>query len=123
MAFYCIYCGTGLPSDAKICFKCGKSLIGNSTSKTDSPKIEYTQVYLDWSRKTEIKYGAGNDEQQAEATAMRRIEEDLVPYFGEGWVIDGSFDSAVKVEIKPLGSHSVLYVGASVKLCRDCEGC
>ena len=124
MAFYCIYCGTGLPNDAKICFKCGKSLKGNSTSTTDSPKIEYTQVYLDWSRKAEIKYGAGNyDEQQAETTAVQRIEDDLVPYFGEGWALDGSFDSAVKVERKPLGSHSVLYAGASVKLCRDCEGC
>lgn len=123
MAFYCIYCGTGLPNDATFCFKCGKPLKGDSTS-SETAKIEYKQVYLDWSGKAEIKYGTGYyDERQAEATAMQRIEDELRPYIDEGWALDGSFDSAVKLERKMLGFDASLYTGAKVKLCRDCEGC
>jgi hypothetical protein len=123
MAFYCIYCGTGVPGDARFCFKCGKALKGDSTT-SENAQIEYKQVYLDWSGKAEIKFSAGNnDEQQAEATAMQRIEDELRPYIDEGWALEGSFDSAVKVERKTPGTGGVVYTGASVKLCRDCEGC
>jgi hypothetical protein len=114
MAFYCIYCGVGVPNDSNYCLNCGKPLKGDSTaSKSDSSKIEYKQVYLDWSSK----------EEKAEATAIQRIEDELRPYITEGWALDGTFDSAVKVERKTLGADGVLYTGASVKLCRDCEGC
>ena len=123
MAFYCIYCGTGLPNDAHFCFKCGKQLKSDSTNG-DSSQIEWKQVYLDWSSMAEIKYDKGDsDEQQAETTAVQRIEDELKPYLNEGWALDGGFESAVKVERKSLGSNGVLYIGATVKLCRDCEGC
>jgi hypothetical protein len=125
MAFNCIYCGAGLPNDANYCFKCGKPLKGDSTtSKSDSSQIEYKQVYFDWSNKAEINFITGNSvEQQVESTAVQRIEDELRPYLDEGWALDGSFDSAVKLERKSSGSSSVLYTGATVKLCRDCEGC
>ena len=44
---YCSQCGAECPDTAKFCANCGQPLQGASTQKTEKPKTESSEVYMD----------------------------------------------------------------------------
>ena len=50
---YCSQCGAECPDTAKFCTNCGQPLQGASTQKTEKPKTESSEVYMDFSEVTD----------------------------------------------------------------------
>ncbi len=107
MAIHCIHCGTELPDIANFCLICGKpTKDGSRASMANISRTEYTQVYFDLSSGPALITRAGVSiatskpkvEPEIQMMVNQRVNLAIQPLLAQGWVLDGTWDSAVDID-------------------------
>ena len=98
MNISCPKCGTAVDDYMTFCFKCGKPL-RDTAPTAHSPRVEYKNIVLNVNKKPYTKHFRGSleDQEKALLAAEQRVLEELQPFLAEGWQLNGTFSSAVRL--------------------------